>query len=124
MAKFAPTVDRITERTFLVIARDGEGSAAIRDSHLDGHLEFIEKNCDRYLTCGPMNDPGEPELVGSFFLLVADDERNAREFLAGDPYMASGMYASVSVHEVTAAGGRWMGGVIWESADAIRARAS
>lgn len=124
MAKFAPTVDRITERTFLVIARDGEGSAAVRDSELDGHLEYIEKNCDRYLCCGPMRNPDQPELVGSFFLLAADSEREAREFLAGDPYMASGMYASVTVHEVTAAGGRWMGGVIWESADAIRANAS
>ena len=124
MAKHAPTVDRITERTFLVLAYDGEGSAATRDTELDGHLEYVEKHCDRYLTCGPMRHPDETELMGSFFLIVAEDEQDARDFLAGDPYMASGMYETVKVHEVTAAGGRWMGGVIWESADAIREHAS
>ncbi len=124
MAKYAPTVDRITERTFLVVALDGEGSAVVRDRELDGHLEYVEKHCERYLACGPMNNPGDPELVGSFFLVTAEDERDARDFLAGDPYLSSGMYRSVTVHEVTPAGGRWMGGVIWESADAVRARAS
>ncbi len=124
MAKFAPTVERVPGRTFLVLAYDGEGSAATRDSELDGHLEYVEKNCDRYLTCGPMMNPGSPELIGSFFLVSAEDEQDARDFLDGDPYLGSGMYDTVTVHEVTAAGGRWMGGVIWESADAIRARAS
>ena len=124
MAEFAPTVDRLSENAFLVVALDGAGSAEVRDSALDGHLEYVEKHCDRYLICGPMNVPGNPELVGSFFLITADDEQDARDFLAGDPYMASGMYASVTVHQVSAAAGRWMGGVIWESAEAIRERAS
>ena len=124
MAEFAPTVDRLSENAFLVVALDGAGSAEVRDSALDGHLEYVEKHCDRYLICGPMNVPGNPELVGSFFLITADDEQDARDFLAGDPYMASGMYASVTVHQVSAAAGRLMGGVIWESAEAIRERAS
>ena len=124
MAKHAPTVERIAERTFLVLAYDGAGSAATRDSELDGHLEYVEKNWHRYLTCGPMRNPGETELIGSFFLVVAEDEQDARDFLAGDPYVASGMYETVTVQDVTVAGGRWMGGVIWESAEAIRANAS
>ena len=124
MAKHAPTVDRVAGRTFLVLAYDGKGSAEARDRELDGHLEYVEKHCSRYLTCGPMNNPGDPALIGSFFLVAAEDEQDARDFLAGDPYMASGMYATVTVHEVTVAAGHWLGGVIWESAEAIRARAS
>ena len=124
MAKHAPTVDRVAGRAFLVLAYDGEGSAEIRDRELDGHLAYVEKHCDRYLTCGPMNNPGDPALIGSFFLVAADTEQAARNFLAGDPYVASGMYQTITVHEVTVAAGRWLGGVIWESADAIRARAS
>ena len=124
MARHAPTVDRIPGRTFLIVARDGEGSSGPRDRELEGHLEYIERHCDRYLTCGPMNNPGDPTLVGSFFLVSAEDEADARDLVNGDPYMTSGMYASVTVHEVTSAAGRWMGGVIWESADSVRARAS
>ena len=124
MAEFAPTVERVAERSFLVVAMDAEGSAAIRDAKLDGHLQYIEKNCDRYLAAGPMSNPDDSALVGSFFLVVAASPEEVRDFLDGDPYVASGMYASLTVHEVTPAAGRWMGGVIWESADAIRDRAS
>ena len=103
---------------------DAAGSAAIRDAKLDGHLRYVEQHCDRYLAAGPMNNPGDPTLVGSFFLVTAASPEDARDFLNGDPYVASGMYATLTVHEVTPAAGRWLGGVIWESADAIRDRAS
>lgn len=124
MAKHAPTVPRVAERVFLVVANDGADSDADRDRHLEGHLEYIEKNCDRYLTCGPILGDDRATLTGSFFLVTAEDADDARAFLDGDPYLRSGMYAEVTVREVTTAGGRWMGGVIWESAEAIRAKAS
>ena len=124
MAQFAATVPRVDGNVFLVQAYDGEGSAALRDSELDGHLEYVEKHCDQYLVCGPLRNPGEPALIGSFFLLVADDADAARELVAGDPYFQCGMYDDIRIHEATPAGGRFMGGVIWESADAIRDRAS
>ena len=124
MAQFAATVPRVDGNVFLVLAYDGEGSAAFRDSELDGHLEYVEKHCEQYLVCGPLRNPGETALIGSFFLLVADDADSARALVSGDPYFKSGMYEEVRIHEATPAGGRFMGGVIWESADAIRDRAS
>lgn len=124
MAEFAPTVPRIEGDVFLVLAYDGEGSAAHRANELDGHLAYVEKHCDEYLVCGPLREPGATELIGSFFLLVAADEQAARDMVSGDPYVKSGMYADIRVLSATASGGRFMGGVIWESADAIRAVAS
>ena len=124
MAKFVDTVPRLEGRTFLVTAYDGPNSAETRQSALDGHLDYVEKHCDRYLVCGPIRKPDDSGLMGSFFLIEAEDAADARAFLDGDPYMASGMYETVTVHEVTAAGGRFMGGVIWESADAVRHKAS
>lgn len=121
MAKFAPTVDRIDGEVFLVLAFDGPDSAASRDEALDGHLEYVEKRCEDYLICGPLREPGGTELIGSFFLLVAEDEEQARALVGGDPYVRSGMYAQIRVLSATASAGRFMGGVIWESAEAIRA---
>ncbi len=121
MAKFAPTVDRIDGEVFLVLAFDGPDTAATRDEALDGHLEYVEQRCEDYLICGPLREPGGTDLIGSFFLLVADDEDQARELVSGDPYVRSGMYAEIRVLSATASAGRLMGGVIWESADAIRA---
>ncbi len=123
MAEFAPTVPRIDGEVFLVLAFDGEDTAKIRDEHLEGHLAYVEKHCDDYLICGPLQEPGEPGLVGSFFLLVAESEAAARELVGGDPYMQSGIYAEVRVLNGVASAGRFMGGVIWESAAAIRAAA-
>jgi uncharacterized protein YciI len=122
MAEHAPTVERYTQRQFLVVTRDGPDSAPLRDQHLEGHLEHIEKHLARYVVCGPILKDGGPELQGSFFVVFGDDEQDARALLDGDPYLQCGMYASVEVNEVTTAGGSAMGGVIWESVAAVRAR--
>lgn len=124
MAKYAPTIPRIEGSVFLVLAWDGPNSEATRDEALEGHLEYIEQNYERYLVCGPLRNPGEDALVGSFFLVQADSAADAEALVSGDPYLKSGMYAEIRVQEAVAAGGRFMGGVIWESAEAIRAAQS
>ncbi|MDJ0749986.1 MAG: YciI family protein [Woeseiaceae bacterium] len=121
MAKNAPTVARVDSEVFLVLAFDAEGSADTRDRELEGHLDYVESHCNDYLVCGPLRQPGQPALVGSFFLVAAKDEGAARRLVEGDPYVQSGVYREISVHAATAAAGRFMGGVIWESAEAIRA---
>jgi uncharacterized protein YciI len=120
MAKYAPTVPRIDGGVYLVLAYDGPGSEGPRDEYLEQHLEYVEQNVGRYLVCGPLREPGHEPLVGSFFLVRADDAAAARALVAGDPYVQCGMYKDVIVHEATPAGGKFMGGVIWESAAAIR----
>jgi len=124
MAKNAPTVPRVDGAVFLVLAYDGPGSATIRDEQLDGHLDYVEQHYERYLVCGPLKNPGEEALIGSFFLVNADSAEDAEALVGGDPYIQSGMYAEVRIQEATVAAGRYLGGVIWESADAIRAAAS
>ena len=121
MAEFAPTVPRVEGNVFLIMAMDAAGSAAPRDENLEGHLEHIEKHYDQYLLAGPLREPNGTELIGSFFLVVADDEAAARELLDGDPYFTCGMYADIRVLAATPAAGRSLGGVIWESAEAVRA---
>ncbi len=124
MAQHAPTVPRVDSDVFLVLAYDADGSAEIRERELDQHLEYVEKHCDQYLVAGPLRDPGAAPLIGSFFLVAANDAAEAEQIVSGDPYVKSGMYRDVIVHAAVPAGGRFMGGVIWESADALRDRAS
>jgi len=124
MAQFAPTVPRIDSDVFLVLCYDSEGSAEIRERELDGHLEYVERHTDEYLVAGPLREPGEAPLVGSFFLVAAADADAARAIVSADPYVKSGMYREITVKAAVPAGGRFMGGVIWESADAIRDKAS
>lgn len=121
MAKHAPTVPRVDGNTFLVIAYDVEDSAALRDSEMVAHLEYVERHCDAYLVAGPLRTPGSEPLIGSFFLVAADNAEAARLLVAGDPYVEHGLYREIVVHQATPAVGRLLGGVTWESAEALRA---
>ena len=49
MAKFAPSVNKLKDQVFLVLAYDAEGKNNVRNIFLDEHLEFIEKNYNQYL---------------------------------------------------------------------------
>ena len=124
MAQHAPTVARVEEEVYLILAYDAEDTAGIRDRELAGHLDYVERNCDHYLVAGPLRDPGAESLIGSFFLVAAKDADAAEALVAGDPYVSSGLYRELIVHVAVPAVGRFMGGVIWESADEVRGRAS
>lgn len=122
-----PTAPRRETPCFLVIARDisdAERAATLRTKHLDEHLAHVETHWRRYLNAGPIRNPGQARLTGSTFLIFADDEADARAIMAGDPYFTCGLYERVEVFEQTLAIGRYLGGKIWDSADAIRDRAS
>jgi uncharacterized protein YciI len=121
-----PTVPRAEQPCFLIIARDiadAERAARLRDEHLAGHLAHVEQNWRRYLTAGPIRKPGEPGLIGSTFLVFADDEADALALMQGDPYFTCGLYETVEAFDQTLAIGRYLGGKIWDSAEAIRATA-
>jgi len=119
-----PTVDRDTKPVFLVMCRDGEGSAPLRAQHLKGHLDHVEAHWTRYITAGPIREPGGEALVGSVFLLYADDLEDAKALMSGDPYFTCGMYADVEFKEFSNSIGLFMGGKIWADADSIAHRAA
>tara|TARA_X000001316_G_C917305_1_gene31527 strand:+ start:55 stop:453 length:399 start_codon:yes stop_codon:yes gene_type:complete len=113
------TVPRLDQPCFLVICRDGPDSAAPRVEHLKAHLDHVEKHWERYITAGPIRDPGEEALVGSIFLVLADSLEDAQTLMNGDPYLTCGMYESIEYKEFSNAIGRFMGGKTWESAEAV-----
>ena len=120
----AKTAPRLEQPCFLVICRDGGNKAEPRTRHLKGHLDHVEANWERYVTAGPVRIPGEEPLVGSVFLVVADTLNEAKALMDGDPYVSSGMYASIEYLEFTNSIGRFIGGKIWDSAEAIADRAA
>jgi hypothetical protein len=114
---------RLAESAFAVWCADGPKAGELRKAHLDGHLDYIERHYDRYLVAGPLRRDGEARLAGSLLVIVADTEAEARRFLGGDPYVAEGVFAEMIFRKMTPAAGRWMGGVIWEGPESLRALA-
>jgi uncharacterized protein YciI len=109
-----------------VICRDASSgnAAALRRDHLEGHLAHVEAHWQRYVTAGPIRNPGEEALSGSVFLVLAKDKADAEALMAGDPYVSSGLYGSMDVFEFTNSIGRFMGGKIWQDAASIAHRAA
>lgn len=119
----APRVPRHPSPVFLVTCMDGPDTKALRERHLFGHLDHIEANNADYLVAGPIRMDADGPIVGSVFLVPAETADAALSKMQGDPYIASGMYASITVQHFAPACGQWMGGVIWDQ-DEIRADAA
>lgn len=124
MTETPPHVPRIDGKCFLIICRDGPGAAALRATHLDGHLRHVEQHWKRYVTAGPIREPGGEQIIGSVFLVLAPDKADAEKLMRGDPYITCGMYQTMDYAEFTNSIGLFPGGKIWPNADAVRHRAA
>ena len=124
MADAPPFIPKTSQPCFLVVCRDRPDAADLRREHLDGHLKHVENHWRRYVTAGPIREPGEDALCGSVFLVLADSLEDAEALMGGDPYITCGMYESIEYKEFTNSIGQYIGGKIWESTDAIRHRAA
>ncbi|MGB3457395.1 MAG: YciI family protein [Litorimonas sp.] len=116
----AERVPRLAQHTWLVTCLDGPDTPPLRNEHLFGHLDHIEANNGDYRVAGPIRETPEGPIIGSVFLIPADSAEDAVKTMEGDPYISSGMYASITALHFAPACGDWMGGVIWDQ-DEIRA---
>ena len=119
MAK-AKRVPKLPTQTFMFTCMDGPKTKPLREKHLFGHLDHIEAHNDHYRIAGPFRDDVTGDILGSFFLVNADNKDAAWDIMRGDPYISSEMYASITCQHFMPACGEWIGGVIWDQ-DEIRA---
>ncbi len=119
-----PHVKQTAASCYLVICRDGPGAADLRSQHLDGHLEHVERHWRRYVTAGPLREPGGEAITGSLFLVMGTSLEDIQALMQADPYLSCNMYETVEYKEFTNSIGLFLGGKIWESREAIRRRAA
>jgi uncharacterized protein YciI len=89
---------------YAIISEDIENSLALRLQARPAHLERLQqlKHEGRLLLAGPhpaidSEDPGEAGFTGSLVVAEFPSLEEAESWAAADPYMAAGVYASVSV---------------------------
>lgn len=97
---------------FAVLCTDDPTQAGVRDAALADHLAFVEAHSERYAVAGPLYDDAGA-MTRSLFLIYAEDEAEARAFMANDPYVARGLYAEMEYRRFLPAAGNWIGGVVW-----------
>lgn len=88
--------------------RDPHSSQQIRAAELDAHLNYIKTIADKVLVAGPLSIEGSSSFNARLFIYAVDNEPDARELLASDPYFIAGIYADVSVSPFLPARGKWL----------------
>ena len=82
---------------FVLYCRDKPDSRELRMANRPNHLEFAKAQ-PAIKMAGPMlGDDGE-SMIGSLFVIEADDLAAARAFNTADPYTKAGLWQSVAVH--------------------------
>ncbi len=82
---------------FVLYCRDKPDSLELRLATRAAHLEFAKAD-GRVQMAGPMlSDDGET-MLGSLFVVAAEDLAAARAFNANDPYTLAGLWQSVAIH--------------------------
>jgi uncharacterized protein len=95
---------------FLVVARDGtdEGAPERRQRARPSHLESIQPLVDsRNVLVGGaiLSDAGE--MIGSMLLVDFHGKKDVDAWLAGDPYVTSGVWQAIEVTPFRTAVGAW-----------------
>ena len=89
---------------YAIIGEDNENSLekrlAARPAHLERLKQLTEEN--RLLVAGPnpaidSEDPGEAGFTGSIIIAAFDSLEAARQWASEDPYVAAGVYKSVTI---------------------------
>lgn len=89
---------------YVIVGQDNPGSLEQRKANRPGHLQRLEslRDTGRLLVAGPFpaidaEDPGTAGFTGSLIIADFPDLDAARAWAAEDPYIRSGVYASVDV---------------------------
>lgn len=90
---------------YVIVGQDVPDSLAQRLAARPAHLERLNalQTAGRLLLAGPFPaidsaDPGPAGFTGSLIVAEFDSLTAARQWADADPYVAAGVYASVSVH--------------------------
>lgn len=85
---------------FAIHALDRPGALETRLAHYDAHKAFLSDTSPfgvRIVMSGPLvSDDGE-RMIGSLFLVEAEDRAAVERFNAVDPFHAAGIWQAVSI---------------------------
>ena len=89
---------------YTIVGNDVENSLPLRQRVREAHLERLQtlQDAGRLMLAGPnpavdSHEPGEAGFSGSVIVAEFDSLEEAREWADADPYIAAGVYASVTV---------------------------
>ena len=82
---------------FIIYCQDKPGHVDLRLATRDAHLAYVDAAGIDIRIAGPMLDDTET-MVGSMFVVDADDRAAVEAFSDADPYNEAGLFERVDIH--------------------------
>jgi uncharacterized protein len=98
---------------FAFWCEDDPAQSAVRTSALAAHLAYVEAHLGRYAIAGPLLAGPDGEMTKSLFIVRAATLEDAWRLMHADPYVAGGLYRTITAHPFRPAAGQWIGGKTW-----------
>jgi len=83
---------------FAVMCTDRADAEAVREAEMQAHTDYLMSHLDKIVWAGARQRDGEA--YGSFYLLRAASEEEARAFADADPFAIAGVFSSVEISDV------------------------
>ncbi len=82
---------------YIVHCLDYEGNVQKRLDHYEAHKAYLATNPIKTLISGPLLADDEETMIGSCFLVEADNMDAVMKFHENDPFHAAGLWEKVSI---------------------------
>jgi len=85
---------------FAIHALDRAGALPLRLAHYDAHKAFLSDTSPhgvRIVMSGPLTADDGATMIGSLFLVEADDREAVERFNQADPFHAAGIWERVAI---------------------------
>ncbi len=79
---------------FAIVCWDRPSVGELREKTRSVHLDYLKRNAHMMHLGGPF-ESAEGAIVGTFFIIRADDEATARGLLDDEPFHKAGVFESV-----------------------------
>ena len=83
---------------FVLHCLDKPDAKGLRATTRNAHLAYVDASPVKVVIAGPLLSPDGAEMLGSLFVLEANDLDEVQRFAEGDPYRKAGLFARVDVH--------------------------
>ena len=80
-----------------VICTDNPNTAAIRESVLQPHRDYLKSQKHILVLSGATQSDDGSEAVGSLFILNVSSRAEAKKFSDGDPFTQKGVFKSITI---------------------------
>lgn len=80
-----------------IVCVDKPNTAAIRDSVLQPHRDYLGSQKDILVLAGATQNDDGTAAIGSLFIVNVNSRAEAKKFSDGDPFTQKGVFANISI---------------------------